>query len=96
MNNKNIHKVNRKKSKIGFFHGILSLFGGVILGYLVMMTFSKYMPGDYAIKIIPSIILTPIIISLAGLWLLFSQTLMSNVIKFTTACTILFILIKVI
>ena len=93
---KNSHYTNEKKSNIGFFHGTLSLFGGVILGYLIMMTFSKYIPGDYAIKIIPSVILTPIIISISGLWLLFSQTLKSSIIKFTTACIVLLVLIEVV
>jgi len=87
-------KINEKKSNIGFFHGTLSICGGIILGYLVMMVFSKYTPGDYAIKIIPSVILTPIIISFTGLWLLFSPTLSSSMIKFIIACIILFILIK--
>lgn len=92
----NIRNSNERKPRIGFLHGTLSILGGVILGYLIMMTFSKYMPGDYAIKIIPSIILTPIIISLSGLWLLFSQTINSSIIKFVIACIILFILLKVI
>ena len=95
MNIRTFSKTNERKSKIGFFHGIISLIGGIILGYLIMMTFSKYMPGDYAIKIIPSIILTPIIITILGLWLLFSQTLTTSIIKFIIACAILFILIEV-
>lgn len=95
MNNKKIFTTNQKKSNIGFFHGFISIIGGIILGYLIMMVFSKYMIGDNAIKIMPSIIITPITISFAGLWLLFSTTLFSSSTKFITASSVCILIIEV-
>jgi len=92
MNNKT---TNKKRSSIDLFRGLIAIFGGIILGYLIMMVFSKYMIGDNAIKIMPSIILTPIIISFAGLWLLFSKTLFSCASKFLVASIACILIIEV-
>jgi len=94
--NLNTQKILKKrKPHIGFLHGSISLIGAIILSYLIMMVFSKYMPGDYAVKIIPSIIITPILISITGLWLLFSHTIILSLIKFLVSTILLSILIKV-
>jgi len=87
--------LKKKKSKIGFFHGTLSIIGGILLGYLIMMVFSMYIPGDNAIKIMPSIIVTPIAICIAGLWLLFSKTTIVCILKILLLSIILIFFIKV-
>jgi len=96
MNSQKNSITNETKSKIGFVHGTISLVGGVILAYLFMMIFSKYFPGDYAVKIIPSIVLTPIVISIFGIWLLFSQSVRVSIIKFTIACILFVFIIEVV
>ena len=94
--NSNTHKqLKKRKPQIGFLHGTISLFGAIILAYLTMMVYSKYMPGDYAVKIIPSMILTPILISILGLWLLFSQKLSTCLFKFLLSSIMLILIIKV-
>ncbi len=91
---KKLFNINGQKSKIGFTHGFTCIVGGIILAYLTMMLFSKFMPGDYGVKIVPSIILTPILICVFGLWLLFSKTIFQSLLKFIIPSIILFIIIK--
>ena len=95
MNNKRIFKLNEQKSNIGFVHCCISTFGGIILAYLFMMLFSKFIPGDYGIKIVPSIVLTPIFMSIFGLWLLFSKTTFKAFLKLTLACIVFLFILKV-
>ena len=95
MNNQTTITTKKMRSSIDLFRGLIAIFGDIILGYLIMMIFSKYMIGDNAIKIMPSIILTPVIISFTGLWLLFSKTLVISVIKFVTACIVCIFIIEV-
>lgn len=95
MNNKKTFKLNEQKSTIGFVHGFLSIIGGIVLAYLSMMLFSKFIPGDYGIKIVPSIVLTPIFVSIFGLWILFSKSILQSIIKLVLACIILLIILKV-
>ena len=64
----------RTKSKIGLVHGIIACIGAVVLSFLTTMILSTIISGNYAIKIIPSMILTPILISFYGIWLLFCKT----------------------
>jgi len=61
------------KSKIGWVHGLLACFGALCCAYLTMMTFTSSTSGDYAYKIIPSIILTPVLMSSYGLFFLFTH-----------------------
>jgi len=70
------------KSKIGWVHGILACIGALFLAYLSAMIMSKIIVGDYAIKIIPSMILTPIFISMYSIWLLFSRNTWQCLKKF--------------
>ena len=90
-----IQYLNAKKSNIGFVHGFISIFGAVLLSYLTMMCFSKYMPFDTAIKIVPAFILTPMLISFYGIWLLFSKTIIKSLIKLSTLSLVFIILLKV-
>lgn len=87
--------LNEQKSNIGFVHGFTCIIGAVILGYLSMMIFSKFMPGDYGLKIVPSIVLTPITISVFGLWLLFSKSIFSSFIKLFVLSALFIIILKV-
>lgn len=80
------------KSSIGWVHGILACIGALICAYLTMMLFSALIPGDYVQKIIPSIILTPILISAYGLWILFSNSIIL-LLKKTILCSLLFIIL---
>ena len=95
MNNRTLSNINEQKSKIGFVHGFVSIVGGVILSYVFMMLFSKFMPGDYGIKIVPSIVLTPIFMSIFGLWLLFSKTTLKAFLKLTVTCIMFLIILQV-
>lgn len=61
------------KSKIGWVHGLSTCFGAFICAYLSMMIFSYLAQGDYAHRIIPSIIITPVLMSSYGLYFLFTQ-----------------------
>lgn len=87
--------MSEQKSKIGFAHGILTILGSIVLGYMVMMVFSKFIPGDYAVKIMPSVILTPITISICAIWLLFSKTTFACIMKTSIAIIILLTILKV-
>lgn len=80
------------KSSIGWVYGILACTCALICAYLNMMLFSALMPGDYVQKIIPSVILTPILISAYGLWLLFSNSTII-LIKKTAYCSLFFIIL---
>jgi hypothetical protein len=84
------------KSKIGFIHGFISIFGAITLSYLSMMCFAKYIPADFATKIIPTYVLTPILIPIYFIWILFSKTIMSSILKLTTLTCLLVLLLKVI
>jgi len=95
MNTKKTFKTNEQKSKIGFVHGSISIIGGIVLSYLFMMLFSKFMPGDYGVKIVPAIVLTPIFISLFGLWVLFSRSILYALSKLLIACSIFILILKV-
>jgi len=71
---KNMKKnIYEPKSNIGWVHGFIACIGALICAYLTMMLFSTLMYGDYAYQIIPSIILTPLLMTAYGLWLLFSE-----------------------
>jgi len=61
------------KSKIGWVHGLLACFGALVCAYLTMMIFTSLASGDYAHRIIPSIIITPILMSVYGLYFLFTH-----------------------
>ena len=55
--------LNEPKTKIGWVHGFLACIGSVFIGYLIM-----------AFKLIPSMIITPILICIIGIWLLFCKS----------------------
>lgn len=93
MSNK-ISNTKEQKSKIGFAHGSISIMGGIVLAYLFLMVFTKYMPGDYGVRIVPSIVLTPIFISIFGLWLLFSKSIFQAIFKFVLPCIFLLLILK--
>jgi len=90
-----INMLHEPKSKLGFTHGVLTLLGSFFLAFLTMMLFSKFMVGDYAFKIMPSVILTPILISLYAIWLLFSLTLLRCILKISLLASLLIVMIKV-
>ncbi|WP_320036047.1 hypothetical protein [Halarcobacter sp.] len=69
--------LNEPKSKIGLVHGLLACIISFICAYLTMMIFTLIAYGDYAHRIIPSIVLTPVLVSIYGLYFLFSETLNS-------------------
>ncbi len=83
------------KSKIGFGHGSIVVFGSIILSYLTMMLYSKYMFGDYGVKIVPSMILTPLLMSAFSFWLLFSKTIMQSIQKFFLTSLLFIIILKI-
>ncbi|MGE4382340.1 MAG: hypothetical protein AB7D41_03985 [Arcobacter sp.] len=74
--------LNESKTKIGWVHGILTIVFSVVLAYLFAMLFSTFAFKDYAIKIIPAMILTPILISFFGIYLLNSVSILNMLKKF--------------
>ncbi|WP_072681340.1 hypothetical protein [Arcobacter sp. LA11] len=91
---KNIKKyIYEPKSNIGWGHGLLACIGAVCCAYLTMMLFSALMYGDYAYQIIPSIILTPILMTAYGLWLLFSEKIIDILKKISFSSIFLIIAI---
>lgn len=83
------------KSKIGWVHGTITILGSIVLGYLTMMIFTKLIPGDYGIKIVPSLILTPVLIACYSLWILFSNTILKSLLKTTVLTLFLIIVLEV-
>lgn len=74
---KKISFLYEPKSNIGWVHGLLSCICALICAYLTMMISSYFLQGDYAYRIIPSILLTPILMTVYGLWFLFVSNMMS-------------------
>ena len=73
--NSNIKKfLYETKSKIGLVHVFTACIGAVLLSYLTTMLLSTLIVGNYSLKIVPAMILTPILMSLYGTWILFSKT----------------------
>ncbi|WP_037940374.1 hypothetical protein [Sulfurospirillum arcachonense] len=90
----------KSQPKIGWVHGLIICFGALVCAYLTMMLVSLLVQGDYVYKILPSMILTPIIISCYGLWLLFSPRII-DLLKKIVFCSVfisllLILLIKVV
>lgn len=79
------------KSQIGWVHGFIACFGAVLLSYLSTMILSTLLIGDFAQRIIPSMILTPILMSFWGIWILFSKTRYLAIKKFILALILLFL-----
>lgn len=67
--------LHEPKTKIGWVHGLCACIGGTYLSFFSMMSISYMLDADYAIKLLPTMISTPILICIFGLWLLYSQTL---------------------
>lgn len=85
-------KLREPKSSIGWAHGILATISAIILGFVTMINISLFIPSDIAVKIIPNMIITPIIICIYGLWILFSTNLLEAMKKsfFTLIILIVF------
>lgn len=66
--------LHETKSKVALVHGFTACIGAVILSYLSTLLLSIFLEGDYAVKIIPSMITAPILMSIWGIWILFSKT----------------------
>ncbi|QKF82596.1 hypothetical protein [Halarcobacter ebronensis] len=95
MFNKIYSYMNESKPKIGLVHATLAILGSFVLAYLTMMVYSKFMIGDYAIKIMPSVIFSSILIPLYGIWLLLSKKLLLVILKIVVILLPCIILLKV-
>ena len=88
------------KPNIGWAHGLIACFSALICAYLTMMIFANLMVGDYAFKIIPAMVLTPILMSIYGLYFLFAAkpiTVLKRVVFLVTLLGIIFfVVLKVI
>ncbi|WP_044417404.1 hypothetical protein [Halarcobacter anaerophilus] len=82
------------KPKIGLVHGISTILGSFILAFLSMMVFSKFMQGDFAFKVMPSVVFTPVLTTVYGFWLLFSKNLFACFSKIFLLVLILAFLLK--
>lgn len=65
------------KSKIGWVHGLLACLFAAVCSNLTMTIVTALLSGDFAQRIIPSMIFTPILVSIYGLWFLFSDSLIN-------------------
>lgn len=83
------------KSKIGWVHGTITIIGSIILAYLTMMIYTKLMLGDNGVKIVPSMIITPVLIACYSIWLLFSRTIIKSFTKLLALAAIFAIVLKV-
>jgi uncharacterized membrane protein YeaQ/YmgE (transglycosylase-associated protein family) len=66
--------LNEPKTKIGWVHGFLACIGSAVIAYLTMALISSIINADYAFKIIPSMIGTPILLCIISFWLLFCKS----------------------
>lgn len=82
------------KSKIGLVHATLACIGAVLLSYLTTMLLSTIIIGNYSLKLVPAMILTPILMSVYGTWILFSKTRILAIKKIFF--TLVFLLISII
>ena len=80
------------KSKIGWVHGSLACVCALLCAYLTMMNSTLFLEGDYAQRIIPSIVLTPILISVYGLWFLFVSNYITLIKRFILVFVLLLFL----
>ena len=83
------------KTTIGWVHGVITLLGAYGLAYLSGMSLSLVLKGDAAMRLLPSMLLTPLLVCCFGFWLLFSKTLLDVVVKIVlmalfNACIIAF------
>lgn len=76
------------KPNIGWVHGFLACMGAMILAYLTTMILTVLITGDYAHQVIPAIITTPILISLYGMWILFSPNIITTIKKIIYLSTV--------
>ena len=84
------------KSKIGWVHGFIACIGSFISSFVIVSSFPIITKGDFAYKIIPWMIITPIIIVVIGTWLLFSKSYLEITKKFfyLVSLYLIFMLIK--
>ena len=87
--------LSEPKTKIGWVHGSLTILFSFLLSYLVAMIFSSLDFEDYAVKIVPAMILVPILVSFFGIWLLNSISIMNMSKKFFIVFIIFIILLYV-
>jgi uncharacterized membrane protein YeaQ/YmgE (transglycosylase-associated protein family) len=92
MINKFYSYLNEPKTKIGWVHGFLSCIGSVFIAYLIMSFISTTISADYAFKIIPSMIGTPILICIVGIWLLFCKSYFEIIKKILYMISLILIL----
>lgn len=83
------------RSEIGFIHGLIICIASVCSAYLTMMLFSSIMFGDYIYKVLPSILITPILISIFAIWFLFSTSALVFYKKFFIFSFIIILLITI-
>lgn len=84
------------KPRIGFGRGIFIVITSMILSYITMMLYAKFMVGDVGVKIVPAMIITPLCWVGYAFWLLFSKTFKHCIEKFSFVFIILLFFLKVI
>jgi len=71
---KTLKYLSEPKSKIGLVHGFVACIGSFVFSFLIISSLPIITKGDYAYKIIPWMMLTPIVITILGTWILFSNS----------------------
>ncbi len=72
---------NEPKTTIGWAHGMMAILGAFALAYSSGMSLSTLLEGDAAMRLLPSMLLTPVMACGFGFWLLFSKTLLHVSLK---------------
>lgn len=88
--------MNAPKTTIGWAHGSVALLGAFALSYLTGMSLSLLFKGDAAIRLLPAMLLTPLMVCGFGFWLLFSKHLLQLTLKIAlmvllNTCIIVFV-----
>lgn len=73
--------VRKNKEKIGLGYGIAVSLSAIFFAYLFCSSLVSFLPGDYAQRIVPMMIATPVATSIFGIWFLLSKNNFELVIK---------------
>lgn len=89
--------LHKPQSKRGWVYGFCICVLSLCCAYLTMMLFSSLMIKSYVHRIMPSVILTPLLSSFFAIWFLFSDTFLTFLKKaiIYTLFMILFIVLNI-
>ena len=80
---KALQVLTRERTKIGWGYGISVVLTSFVAGYLFAASVVANLGGDYAQRIVPSMMIMPIAVFVFGFWFLFSKNIAIFVSKVT-------------